>query len=87
MNIVVHTRDGCPWCDMAKDWLAENNFEFKVVEHNDVTERQAFYESCGKGVRTVPQIFVDDKRIGGYSELMECKDELLISKNGFDAEF
>jgi glutaredoxin len=34
-------------------------------------ERQKFYESVGNGVRTVPQIYVDGERIGGFQDLIK----------------
>ncbi len=70
MEIVVHTKTICPWCDMAKNWLDEKGYNFKIVVHDETSERQIFYENCGDGVRSVPQIFLDGERIGGYTDLL-----------------
>lgn len=86
MNITIHTKTFCPWCDMAKDWLTENGFEFDVVLHDDDTERQEFYESCGQSVYSVPQIFVDGKRLGGYSDLISSGLEY-TKPISFDSDF
>ena len=32
--------------------------------------RSEFYSKLGEGVKTVPQIFMDNKRIGGFQELV-----------------
>ena len=32
--------------------------------------RSEFYSKLGEGVKTVPQIFIDNKRIGGFQELV-----------------
>jgi len=85
MEIIVHTRSNCPWCDMAKDWLTSNGFKYKVVVHDDIREKMKFYESCGNDVRSVPQIFVDDERIGGYQDLIKSGIEQINVK--FDSEF
>lgn len=86
MYVIVHSKTGCPYCDLAKQWLTKHGFDYEEVQHNDPAERKRFYESCGEGVRTVPQIFVDGKRIGGYSELI--KSGIEHKKNlDFDADF
>ena len=87
MNIVVHSKDGCPFCELTKDWLDENGFEFENILHNDDNERKEFYEKCGDGVKSVPQIFLDGIRLGGYDALMANKDELLLTKTNFDEDF
>lgn len=79
-RVVVHTKtepDPCPYCEKAKEWLKAHEIPFVEVIHNDVAERQAFYDSLGlKGdARTVPQIIcIDDVTgerypIGGYNAL------------------
>ena len=35
------------------------------------TTPEQLYEAVGKQVRTMPQIIIDDKHIGGYNELVE----------------
>ena len=86
MNIIVHTKTNCPWCDMAKEWLTEHGFEYSVIIHDDDAERQEFYERCGNEVRTVPQIFVDEERIGGYQDLIHSNLQD-IKAIKFDEEF
>ena len=34
-----------------------------------------FYEKIGDNVKTVPQVFIDDKRIGGFQDLKVFLDE------------
>lgn len=87
MNIVVYTKSGCPYCDMAKSWLDQNGFEYQTVVLDDQQERQDFYKICGDQVNTVPQIFVNDQRLGGYYELITQQDQLLANKMNFDEDF
>ncbi len=81
MEIIVHTKTTCSWCDKSKRWLKDRGYSFKTVIHDDDDERSNFYQKCGDNVRTVPQIFVDGKRIGGYRELVGSK------LNNFDVSF
>ncbi len=76
-RVVVHSKDDCPYCEIARDWLNTNSVAFEEVKHNDQADRQALYDSLGLEGRdrTVPQIVVvDDEmqhsyRVGGASAL------------------
>ena len=68
MGIEVYTTQSCPFCVRAKRLLTERGIpyvEFDVATdealRNDVVRRS--------GRRTVPQIFIDGRSIGGYEEL------------------
>jgi glutaredoxin len=69
MNIKIYSKTNCPYCVAAKNWLKQKGYVYEEVLMDDDGERKKFYESVGNGVRTVPQIYVDGERIGGYSEL------------------
>lgn len=69
MEITIYSKTICPNCTYAKNYLKQNNVPFTEVNLDDDVVRQAFYAKCGEGVRSVPQIFVDDVRIGGLREL------------------
>lgn len=78
MNITVYSKDNCIWCDRAKNLLNSVNFEFDEIDLSNDEERQEFYKSVGEGVSTVPQIYIDNIRIGGYPNLVTWFEE-----NGF----
>lgn len=84
MKITVHSKTGCPYCVKAKKLLRQYQLEFEVVTHDNDAERQEFYKSVGEGVKTVPQIFVDDERVGGYTELLQRIDELVVQNDSFN---
>jgi glutaredoxin len=72
MNIVIHTKTGCPYCDKAKEFLTQKGIKYDAILHDDLSDRQAMYDSFGLegNKRTVPQIVIDGIRIGGYNELV-----------------
>ena len=78
MNITVYSKDNCIWCDRAKNLLNSVNFEFDEIDLSNDEERQEFYKRVGEGVITVPQIYIDNIRIGGYPNLVTWFEE-----NGF----
>ena len=70
MNIEIYTKDFCIWCDRAKSLLESKNLSFTEIDLSDDSVRSEFYSKLGEGVKTVPQIFMDNKRIGGFQELV-----------------
>jgi glutaredoxin len=72
MKIEIYTKDQCPYCVQAKSLMNSKGWEF--TEHyinNDSRERLLEEMTTRLGItpRTVPQIFIDDKSIGGFTEL------------------
>lgn len=53
--ITVYSKAGCGYCDLAKDYLTKNNFEFEEIRIDlDKEKRDWIVE---QGHRTVPQIY------------------------------
>lgn len=68
MNAEVFTKPGCPYCVAAKQLLVKRNIPF--VER-DITRRDHWEEIRSRvpGFRTVPQVFLDGRHIGGFDDL------------------
>ena len=71
MTITVYSKPACGYCDKAKALLTRLGYTYseKVVT-KDISLEELFKE-LGKQVRTIPQIVIDEKHIGGYNELTE----------------
>ena len=76
--IKILTSTSCSYCHAAKDLLQREGIPYDEVDtiKNSKQAQQLLIES---GQRTVPQIFVNEKPIGGFSELSR-----LIHNNEFD---
>ena len=75
MKVLIYTKDNCIWCDRAKILLDSKKISYNEVDLSDDIERLKFYEKIGDNVKTVPQVFIDDKRIGGFQDLKVFLDE------------
>ena len=66
---VVWSNVVCSYCEQAKNLLKSKNIEYEErnIAHGTWTVQQL--QEAVPGVRTVPQIFVDDAYVGGYQEL------------------
>lgn len=68
MKVTLYTKDNCSYCQKAKALLTVKGIEYMEINiGNDIT-REEFFELFPEA-RTVPQIIVDEKHIGGYDEL------------------
>ena len=75
MKVLIYTKDNCIWCDRAKILLDSKKISYNEVDLSDDSERLKFYEKIGDNVKKVPQVFIDDKRIGGFQDLKVFLDE------------
>ena len=69
-DVTIYTTNYCPYCRQAEKFLSDKGVPFKQV---DVTDDQAMREKLVEmsgGRRTVPQIFIGEEAIGGYSDMM-----------------
>ena len=49
--------------------LKTRSLAYEEIKIDDEAERMAFYEKCGPAVRQMPQIFINDLRVGGLAGL------------------
>ena len=72
-NITMYSGPLCNFCEAAKRLFSRNNIKFKEI---DISTKDGLRDEMIKksnGKRTIPQIFFDDKHIGGYVELRELE--------------
>ena len=68
MRIRMYSMTWCGYCIRAKALLDRRGLEYEeIVMDDDPAFRQKLLEMTGRW--TVPQIFIDDVPIGGYTEL------------------
>ncbi|CAN6674446.1 glutaredoxin-1 [Trichomonascus vanleenenianus] len=80
-KVFVASKSYCPYCNRAKALLKELNVEAFIVEldlREDGKELQDELEKIS-GQRTVPNIYINQKHIGGNAELqaLHSKGELV----------
>jgi len=69
-KIEIYSGDYCPYCSRAKALLKERGLAF--TEYNVQTEPEKRDEMMKRsnGGRTIPQIFINDKHVGGCDDLV-----------------
>jgi glutaredoxin 3 len=76
-SVQVYTWSNCPYCVLAKNLLADKGIDFQEI-NLDGKESELARLREQTGMRTVPQVLIDGKLIGGYRELasLDMKGEL-----------
>lgn len=68
-KVEIYTWSFCPFCIKAKGLLSKKGVDFTEYEiDGDEVARAKMAERTG-GARSLPQIFIDDKHIGGCDDL------------------
>ena len=67
-TVKVYTKSNCPYCLRAKALLDRKGVVYEEIdaEHDDAL-RAWLVETTGQ--RTVPQVFVGDRSLGGFSDI------------------
>ena len=70
LAVTVYVSGWCPYCQRATGLLAQKNVEFSEINiEDDEKLREEMYARSNR--RTVPQIFIGDKHVGGCDDLFE----------------
>jgi glutaredoxin len=69
-KVEIYTKSNCSYCEMAKQYFNSQNIEYSL---HDVENVETFNELLNRNpsARTMPQIFINDQLIGGYTDLIE----------------
>ena len=65
--VTIYTTGWCPYCQRAKHLLTQKNVPFKEIEVDEGNLREEMAARSGR--RTVPQIFIGDRHVGGCDDL------------------
>jgi glutaredoxin 3 len=76
-QVKIVTSPTCTYCHAAKSLLDQQGIPYQELDLIKQSEQSKQLIALS-GQRTVPQIFIDDKSIGGFSELSK-----IINKNEF----
>ena len=71
MEIVIYSKNNCVFCNKAKHLVKSLGLTYTEKKMEDFDSPQAMLEDIGKQVRTMPQIKIDGKLVGGYNQLVE----------------
>jgi len=74
MKALIWSRDACGYCESAKKLLKQKGVEFEERKLGNGWTKEQLLESVPTA-KTVPQIYLDGKYIGGYTDLKKYFEE------------
>ena len=85
-TVEIYTWRTCPYCIRAKQLLQSKGTEFTEYSIDGDESARSIMAKRANGRRSVPQIFINNKPIGGCEDLYELDDlgkldELLAANN------
>ncbi|MGD9868826.1 MAG: glutaredoxin 3 [Hyphomicrobiales bacterium] len=73
-QITIYTTALCPYCHAAKRLLGEKGVHFQEIDVTFDPARRAEMREKSGGRTSVPQIFIDDRHIGGCDDLYAMQE-------------
>jgi glutaredoxin 3 len=68
-DVVLYVAGWCPYCQRARGLLSKKGIQFREIDVDDDSKlREEMIARSGR--RTVPQIFIGDKHVGGCDDLL-----------------
>jgi glutaredoxin 3 len=68
--VTLYVSDWCPYCQRARGLLTQKSVDFSEINvEDDPKLREEMIARSNR--RTVPQIFIGDKHVGGCDDLFE----------------
>ena len=74
-KVLIYTSPLCSACDSAKRLFARNNIQYKEINIANVEGAMDEMIKKANAKRTVPQIFINDKHIGGFDDVRVLEKE------------
>jgi glutaredoxin 3 len=73
METIVYTKNDCRFCESAKLLLTIKQVSYKTVCIGEDISREEFIDMF-PDQKSVPLIFIDEKKVGGYDDLKRYFD-------------
>ncbi|HWD25984.1 MAG TPA: glutaredoxin 3 [Rhizomicrobium sp.] len=74
-KITIYTTPICPYCVRAKALLKKKGAAFDEIDVFMDSDARAEMEEKSEGRRTVPQIFIGEKHVGGCDDLYALESQ------------
>ncbi|HEX3895287.1 MAG TPA: glutaredoxin 3 [Rudaea sp.] len=78
-KVEIYSSANCAYCLAAKNFLKQKGLDYAEIRiDTDPAEREKMMARAQR--RTVPQIFIDDRHVGGYDDLVKADRDGSLAK-------
>lgn len=76
-KVEIYTTSYCPYCVAAKELLRKKGVAYTEIDVADDPDKRRWLTQVS-GQKTVPQVFIDGKSMGGFSDIaaLDSRGEL-----------
>jgi len=74
-KVVIYTGPMCNFCSAAKHLLNKKKVSYEEIDIGYDEKKREEMLKKSNGAKTIPQIFIEEKHIGGYVELKALEAE------------
>ena len=74
-KVFIYTGPMCNFCSAAKHLLNKKKVSYEEIDIGNDDEKREEMLNKSNGAKTIPQIFIEEKHIGGYMELKALEKE------------
>ena len=72
-RVEIYATQSCPYCHAARGLLQKKGVEYELIDVGREPERRSEMTQRAHGRRTVPQIFIGDRHVGGCDDLFDLE--------------
>lgn len=73
-EVIIYTTKTCPYCVKAKMLLTKKNAKYKEIDVSNSKDREDMMSKTNNA-KTVPQIFIGSKHVGGCDDLYQLESD------------
>jgi glutaredoxin 3 len=74
-EVIIYSSGFCPYCTWAKKMLDAKNVTYSEIRIDQVEGAQQEMLAKSNGQMTVPQIFIGDFHVGGYTDMVKLDQQ------------
>jgi len=74
-DVLIYSSGFCPYCSWAKRMLDEKSVSYSEIRIDQVEGAQQEMLAKSEGQMTVPQIFIGEYHVGGYTDMVKLDQE------------
>lgn len=74
-KVTIYSKQTCPFCRRAKGLLKDLGQKYTEIDILEHPEKRAEMIEKANGGKTVPQIFIDGKHVGGCDDLHDLHND------------
>ena len=67
--VLMYSTTWCPYCERARALLQRKSVEYREIKLDDEPDQREVMLERSNGRRTVPQVFIGERHVGGFDEL------------------